>query len=70
MITKLSAGAAMIVGLAVLGATPANADPGHLTNPPSPNPFAGLTCNCQTPATLGGPNMDEIQRGLQAALAS
>lgn len=70
MITKVIAGAAMFVGLTVLGAAPANADPGHQANPPGPNPFAGLTCNCQQPAPLGGPNLEEIQRGLQAALAS
>jgi hypothetical protein len=70
MITKMIAGAAIALGVSLLGAVPANADPGHQANPPSPNPFAGLTCNCQKAPPLGGPNMAEVQRGLQAALAS
>ena len=69
MITKVVASAAIVLGLSVLGAAPANADPGHQGNPPSPNPFAGLTCNCQPRAPLSPMSQPEVDRGLQAALA-
>jgi hypothetical protein len=68
MITKAVASAAIFVGLSVVGAAPAGADPSQSTQ--NPNPFAGLTCNCQQHAPVGGPNYGDIDRGLRAALAS
>lgn len=68
MITKAVASAAIFVGLSLAGAAPAGADPGKVT--PSPNPFAGLTCNCQQHAPVGGPNFGDVDRGLRAALAT
>jgi hypothetical protein len=69
MITKVVAGAAIFVGLSVLGAAPAGADPNQSHPTPSPNPFAGLTCNCHQAAPTGGPNVPELERGLQAAIS-
>lgn len=68
MITKVVASTAIVFGLSVLGAAPANAEPSQSDLNP-PNPFAGLTCNCQPKAPFG-PFMPEVERGLQAALAS
>jgi hypothetical protein len=70
MITKAVASAAIFVGLSVLGAVPAGADPGKSGPTPNPSPFAGLTCNCQKHAPESAPNFGEIDRGLRTALAS
>jgi hypothetical protein len=70
MITKVIAGAAIFVGLSVVGAAPAGADPNQTHPNPGPNPFAGLTCNCQQHAPSGTPNFGEVDRGLRAALAT
>jgi hypothetical protein len=67
MITKLVAGTAIVLGLSVLGAAPANAEPSQ--SDPNPNPFAGLTCNCQPKNPFVAPNQAEVDRGLLAALA-
>lgn len=68
MITKVIASAAVVLGLSVLGAAPANAEPSASDlNPPSP--FAGLTCNCQPRAPFSPMSQPEVDRGLQAALA-
>jgi hypothetical protein len=65
MITKMLVSAA-ILGSLVVGAAPANADP----NQPDPNPFASLTCNCQTTTPDGGPAVsDELDRGIRAGLS-
>ncbi|BAX92794.1 hypothetical protein [Mycobacterium shigaense] len=69
MITKMVAATAIALGLSVLGAAPGNADPSHQSNPPGPNPFAGLTCECQPKPPFAVPFQPEIDRGLQAALA-
>jgi len=70
MITKAIASAAIFIGLAVAGATPAGADPGKAGPTPSPNPFAGLTSHGQQHAPSGNPNLGEFDRGLRAALAA
>ncbi|SPM36656.1 Mycobacterium rhizamassiliense ORFan [Mycobacterium rhizamassiliense] len=67
MITKLVAGTAIVLGLSMFGAAPANADPSQ--SDPNPNPFAGLTCNCQPQGPFVGPDFAEMERGMQAALA-
>jgi hypothetical protein len=69
MITKAVASAAIFLGLSMAGAVPAGAQPGQ-SDPNNPNPFAGLTCNCQQHAPKGAPNFGEVNRGLQAALAA
>jgi hypothetical protein len=56
----------LLVGAAIALAAPAGADP----NPSSaqPNPFAGLTCNCQQTARTGGPaTTAELDRGISNA---
>jgi hypothetical protein len=71
MITKAVASAAIFLSLSVAGAAPAGADPNQAHPTPGPNPFAGLTCNCQQQhAPSGTPNFGEVDRGLQAALAT
>ena len=69
MITKAVASAAIFLGLSMAGAVPAGAQPGQ-SDPNNPNPFAGLTCNCQQHVPTGAPNFGEVDRGLQAALAT
>ena len=69
MITKAVASAAIFLGLSMAGAVPAGAQPGQ-SDPNNPNPFAGLTCNCQQHPPTGAPNFAEVDRGLQAALAT
>ena len=59
MITKAVASAAIFLGLSVAGAVPAGAEPGQ-SDPNNPNPFAGLTCNCQQHAPIG---RSEFRRG-------
>jgi hypothetical protein len=66
LLTNLLVGAAVVVGSSVAAATPAGADP----NPSGtqPNPFAGLTCNCQQATRTGGPaTIAELNRGINAA---
>ena len=70
MITKAIASAAIFVGLSVLGAASAHADPGKVGPTPNPSPFAGLTSHGQQHSPAGAPNFGEIDRGLRAALAS
>jgi hypothetical protein len=65
MITKMLASAA-IFGSLFAGGTPASADP----NQNDPNPFGGLTCNCQQTTPAGGPTVSqELDRGIQAGLS-
>lgn len=60
MIVKLL-GAGGVLAALVLGAVPANAEP----LPPEPNPFGGLTCECQGPVSGESPvRSGELQRGL------
>jgi hypothetical protein len=66
LFTKLVVGAAVVLGSCVAVAAPAGADP----NPSAtqPNPFAGLTCNCQQTARAGGPvPTAELDRGITSA---
>jgi hypothetical protein len=67
MITKML-GTAIVLGSLVLGAGPANAEPGP--SGANPNPFGGLTCNCQETAPAGDPaQLGELERGLRGGLA-
>jgi hypothetical protein len=61
MITKMLVTSA--IALSLLGVSPAEADPDSSTT----NPYSGLTCNCQPPATQNAPA--DIDRGLKAALS-
>jgi hypothetical protein len=65
---KMLAGAAVVLGSCVVMAAPANADP----NPSGtqPNPFAGLTCSCQTAPAGGTVPTAEIDRGIRTALSA
>jgi len=67
MFKKMFACAAIAMGSLVVGAAPAGADP----NPSSagPNPFAGLTCSCQSPHPARVPDVAEFNRGINAALS-
>ena len=68
-ITKMLVGAAVVLGSCVAGAAPASADP----NPSGtqPNPFTGLTCNCQQTDKGGGPAPTaELDRGIRTALSA
>jgi len=61
--------ATIILGSYVLGAAPAGAD----TNPggDDPNPFTSLGCGCQDTTPHDSPAlMQELQRGIQAALSA
>jgi hypothetical protein len=66
---KMLVSAAVVLGSCVVVAAPANADP----NPSGtqPNPFAGLTCNCQQTAPAGGTSTTaELDRGIRSALSA
>jgi hypothetical protein len=67
LFTNLLVGAAVVLGCCV-AAAPANADP----NPSGtqPNPFAGLTCSCQTAPVGGTATTAELDRGMRAALSA
>jgi hypothetical protein len=68
MITKMLASAA-ILGSLFAGGTPASADPNQSGT--DPNPFGGLTCNCQQTTPAGGPAVSqELDWGIQAGLSS
>lgn len=68
MITKMVASAAIVLGALGVGAAPASADPSQSGN--DPNPFGGLTCNCQQTTPNGGPAVsDELDQGIRAGLA-
>jgi hypothetical protein len=58
-VTKLLVGAAIAL---VLSAAPASADP--QPSDTHANPFAGLGCGCQGPASAGGSVQDQLTRGL------
>lgn len=61
MIAKILIGAAVSLGIGVMGAAPAGADP---------SAFGTLTCGCQTKAPAGSPmRRDEITRGIRQSLA-
>lgn len=64
MIAKILTGAAMMVtavGIGVMGAAPAGADP---------SAFGTLTCGCQPKAPAGSAiRRDEITRGIRQSLA-
>jgi hypothetical protein len=70
MITKAVASAAIFVGLSLVGAAPAGADPSKLGPTPNPNPFAGLTSHGQQHAPSAVTNFGDVDRGLRAALAT
>lgn len=61
MIIKMLVGFAVILGslVVILGAPPAGADP---------NPFGGLTCNCQSTTPAGPAAAREFARGINSAL--
>jgi hypothetical protein len=66
LFTNFLVGAAVVVGSGVAAAAQASADP----NPSGaqPNPFAGLTCNCQQTPRTGGPvPTAELDRGISSA---
>ena len=66
MVTKMLASAA-IFGSLFAGGTPASADP----NQNDPNPFGGLSCNCQQATPADGPAASqEVDRGIQAGLSA
>ncbi len=63
MIAKVF-GTATVFAALVLGAGRAGAEP----LPPEPNPFGGLTCECQEPVPGEGPGpTSELQRGLNGS---
>ena len=70
LITKTLISAAIVVGFCVVGAAPASADP----DPSStyPNPFSGLSCDCQETVPPDNPALreQEIRRGIQAGLSA
>lgn len=68
MFTEVVAAAAVVLGLSVLGTAPASTDPNQPD--PNPDPFGGLTCNCQPNNQFAEPNPDEVERGLRDGLAS
>lgn len=70
LITKALISAAIVIGFCVVGAAPASADP----NPSGthPNPFSGLSCDCQETVPPDNPALreQEIRRGIQAGLSA
>ena len=66
LFSNLLVGAAVVFGSYIALAAPANADPSPAGT--QPNPFAGLTCNCQQTARAGGPALTaELDRGISNA---
>lgn len=60
LITKVLVSAAIALGSYVVGPAPAGADP---------NPFGGLTCNCQGTAPGDSPlSLEELERGIRDGL--
>ena len=71
VITKILVSAAITLGLWIAGATPARADPNPNTVGTDPNPFGGLSCNCQETAPAGSPERrKEIDRGIREGLSA
>jgi hypothetical protein len=71
VITKILVSTAATLGLWIAGATPASADPNPNTVGTDPNPFGGLSCNCQETAPAGSPERKkEIDRGIREGLSA
>jgi hypothetical protein len=68
VITKILVSAAIALGAFVGAAAPASADP-NATGGTDPNPFGGLSCNCQQTAPPGSSALGEIERGIRDAAA-
>ena len=69
VITKILVSAAITLGLWIAGATPARADPNPNTVGTDPNPFGGLSCNCQETAPPGSSALEQMKRGIRDAAA-
>jgi hypothetical protein len=69
-ITKTLISAAIVLGFGVVGAAPASADPD--ASGTHPNPFSGLSCDCQetVPPDNTALREQEIRRGIQAGLST
>jgi hypothetical protein len=68
LVTKTLISGAIVLGSCVVGAAPAGASTGST---PPPNPFSGLTCNCQEAAPPDSPALKaEIDRGIQQGRSS
>jgi hypothetical protein len=64
MIAKILVSAAVALSSCVVGAAPASADQNSIGT--APNPFGGVSCNCQETNPPGSPALrDEIERGLR-----
>ena len=70
LITKTLISAAIVTGFCVVGAAPASADPDPVGT--HPNPFSGLSCDCQETVPPDNPALreQEIRRGIQAGLSA
>jgi hypothetical protein len=70
LITKTLISAAIVIGFCVVGAAPASADPDPSGT--HPNPFSGLSCDCQETVPPDNPALreQEIRRGIQAGLSA
>ena len=64
VITKILVSAAIALVCGVAGAAPASAGPNVSST--DPNPFSGLSCDCQETAPAGSPALrEEINRGIR-----
>ena len=66
MIAKMLISPVIVLASLVVGAAPAGADPNPSNT--APNPFGGLTCNCQRTAPPS-PDPAEFDRGIRTALS-
>jgi hypothetical protein len=75
-VTKILAGAAIVLVSLVAGAPTAGADPNPAGADPSragadPSPFGALSCSCERTAPAGSPALRaELNRGLRAGLSA
>jgi hypothetical protein len=68
VITKILVSAAIALGAFVGAAAPASADPNAIGGT-HPNPFGGLSCNCQETAPPGSSALEQMKRGIRDAAA-
>jgi hypothetical protein len=70
LITTTLISAAIVIGFCVVGAAPGSADPDPIGT--HPNPFSGLSCDCQETGPPDNPVLreQEIRRGIQAGLSA